>query len=90
MDYLQEGVLIRHFNEEKNNIFLTQFIRKSTLTFVFSVSLSLYWTPVTQPSSSSKLVTVPSMKVTLEGRIEQIKAFLYVRTTARLNKLSTA
>lgn len=39
----------------------------SLLTFTSPDSLSLYWSPVTQPSSSSKLVTVPSKIVTLGG-----------------------
>lgn len=38
----------------------------SLLTFTSPDSFSLYWSPVTQPSSSSKLVTVPSKTVTLE------------------------
>lgn len=36
------------------------------LTLTSPDSLSLYWSPVTQPSSSTKLVTVPSKIVTLE------------------------
>lgn len=43
------------------------------LTLMSPVSLSLYWTPVTQPSSSSKLVTEPSTIVTLGGAITQFR-----------------
>lgn len=43
------------------------------LTLMSPVSLSLYWSPVTQPSSSSKVFTVPSMNVTLGGAIYTVR-----------------
>lgn len=46
-------------------------VKVPALTFMSPVSLSLYWTPVTQPSSSCRLLTVPSMNVTLQGAHKQ-------------------
>lgn len=51
------------------------------------VSLSLYWTPVTQPFSSSKLVTVPSSNLTLGGDITQLETSLPKAWFLNIHKL---
>lgn len=57
------------------------------LTLMSPVSLSLYWSPVTQPSSSCKLVTVPSMNVTLGGAINPLETSPPQVSKAQVNKL---
>lgn len=58
----------------------TRFVRDSRvkvlpLTLMSPVSFSLYWTPVTQLSSSCRLITVPSMNVTLGGAGQRLATY---------------
>lgn len=81
VDFLQDtgsshSLTLRRTREVWGGITEWKYTSSLSLTLRSPVSLSLYWSPVTQPSSSCKLVTVPSTNVTLGGAVRQLEKCL--------------